>query len=68
MINIYKAGGNRKKLDGTEYSIKTINERDKSKFFIDGWVAKLDMVEVIEEAEFEAPVKPKARKTKAATS
>lgn len=53
MINIYKSGGCYKKIDGTEYSIKTINTSDKAKYMIDGWVSSLDMVGRREHAEFE---------------
>lgn len=69
MINVYKSGGPYKKKDGTEYSIKTINEADKPKFTIKGWVNSLDLVESIEDAVFEEvvekPTKPKAKTTKA---
>lgn len=70
MINVYKSGGQYKKKDGTEYSIKTINEADKSKLALKGWVSSLDLVEAIEEAVFEevveSPVKQKPKTTKGA--
>lgn len=63
MLNIYKAGGKYKKESGAEYSVKTINERDKSKYMVDGWVLKLDLIEDVEEAVFEeVEEKPKAKK------
>ena len=69
MINVYKPGGQYKKKDGTEYSIKTINEADKPKFTLKGWVTSLSLVESIEDAVFEEviekPTKPKAKTTKA---
>lgn len=64
MINIYKIGGPYIKKDGTEYSVKTINESDKSKYLLTGWVTSLNAIEAIEDAVFEE-VKPKtAKKTK----
>ena len=63
MINIYKAGGKHKKQNGTEYSVKTINNSDKPRYIIDGWVSSLSDVEDIEEAVF-TDVTP-ARKAKA---
>jgi len=63
MLNIYKAGGKYKKEDGAEYSVKTINENDKSKFIVDGWVTSLDSISAIEDAVFEeVEEKPKAKK------
>ena len=58
MIHVFKAGGNYTKEDGTPYSIKTINESDKSKYTIDGWVGSLDLIDDIEDGVFEE-VKPK---------
>ena len=63
MINIYKAGGKFKKHNGTSYSVKTINPSDKSKFIVDGWVAKLDLIEDIEDAVFEEVEEKPAKKS-----
>ena len=64
MINIYKAGGNRKTKGGTPYSCKTINVADKAKYIVDGWVVKLDLIEDIEDGVFEEVIeeKPKAKR------
>jgi hypothetical protein len=69
MLNIYKAGGKYKKECGTEYSIKTINESDKAKYIVDGWVGSLDLIDDIEDAVFEEikPVKEKKSRTKKAS-
>jgi hypothetical protein len=69
MINIYKAGGKYKKEDGTEYSIKTINESDKAKYIVSGWVNSLDSIDDIEDAVFEEinPVKEVKSKSKKAS-
>ena len=65
MINVYKAGGKYSKPSGTNYSVKTINASDKSKFIIDGWVASLDLIEDIEDAEFEEVKAATVTKSKA---
>ena len=62
MINVYKFSGPHTKLDGTPYSIKTINEADKSKYLIDGWVNKLESVKYIEYASFEEVKETKKEK------
>ena len=69
MLNIYKSGGKYKKECGTEYSIKTINESDKAKYIVEGWVSSLDLIDNIEDAVFEEvePVKEKKSKIKKAS-
>ena len=64
MLNIYKSGGKYKKEDGTEYSVKTINESDKAKYVVDGWVGCLSSIESIEDAVFEE-IKEEKTKSKA---
>ena len=63
MINIYKFGGLHIKTDGTTYSVKTINESEKSKYILKGWVSKLSMVEYVEEAVFKEVKEPAKQKT-----
>ena len=62
MINVFKAGGNYKTKDGTAYSVKTINECDRPKFIIDGWVLELSLIDVIEEGVFEEIEPEKTKK------
>lgn len=64
MINIYKAGTKYKNADGVCYDIKTINESDKAKHLIEGWVLKLNLIEDIEDGVFEeiTEEKPKGKR------
>jgi hypothetical protein len=55
MIHVYKAGGDWKKEDGTEYTIKSANLNEKAGLIKDGWVSSLD----------EVKAKPKAKAKKA---
>lgn len=64
MINIYKVGTKHKNADGVCYDIKTINEADKAKYTLKGWVSSLGLIEDIEDGVFEEvkEVKPKAKR------
>lgn len=50
MIHVYKAGGPWKSGD-KEYTIKAIEQNDKSKFLSDGWVLSLDDVKAKRKAK-----------------
>lgn len=44
MINVFKYGGDWKSLKGFEYTVKAINESNKSDHLEDGWVLSLEQV------------------------
>jgi hypothetical protein len=45
MINVYKSGGDWKREDGTEYTVKSIPLNKKKEYIAEGWLPSLSQIE-----------------------